>query len=419
MSKPVIQIENISKLYQLGEVGTGTLSHDLTRAWAKLCGKPDPFAKIGLVNDREQSGGDFVWALKDINLEIKEGENLGIIGRNGAGKSSLLKLLSRVTAPTTGVIRTRGRIASLLEVGTGFHLELTGRENIYLNGTIMGMSRQEITARLEEIVEFSGCAKYIDTPVKRYSTGMLVRLGFSVAAHLECDILVVDEVLAVGDADFQRKSIKKLEDKNNSDGKTVLFVSHNLAQIQNLCHRGVVLTQGKVSFDGDIKSAIQSYAYGTTNLNPEIDLTTYPCAKNIMPGFEFKSLEFMNSQHEFYEKDSLKLKINYELYQTFSEAHIGITLSDYNQTVVECRSTANDQQHFFSKLGLNSVEVIIPLRLKHGTYTLNLGAVATKGLLAFIPNITRIEILPEKTLFESWKVPSAGLLITESHWKSV
>jgi lipopolysaccharide transport system ATP-binding protein len=253
-----IKAENISKQYRLGEVGTGTLSHDLHRAWAKLRGKPDPFAKVGEVNDREQVGGEYAWALRDISFDVEQGEILGIIGRNGAGKSTLLKILSRVTAPTSGKIKTRGRIASLLEVGTGFHPELTGRENVYLNGAIMGMTRSEITRRMEEIVEFSGCAKYIDTPVKRYSSGMTVRLGFAVAAHLDCETLIVDEVLAVGDAEFQRKCLSKMQDVA-SQGRTVIFVSHNMPSISRLTNRCIVISHGNVALDSTTYDAVSYY----------------------------------------------------------------------------------------------------------------------------------------------------------------
>lgn len=254
-----LKIEDISKMYRLGTVGTGTLSHDINRYWAMLRGRPDPTLKIGMENNRAESGGDYVWALRDINLEVKQGEILGIIGRNGAGKSTLLKLLSRVTAPTTGAIKAKGRIASLLEVGTGFHPELTGRENVYLNGAIMGMTRPEITRRLDEIVEFSGCAKYIDTPVKRFSSGMTVRLGFAVAAHLDCEILIVDEVLAVGDSKFQKKCIGKIQEVTEDSGKTVLFVSHNMNSIGNLCTRAVTLDKGTSAFEGDVCDAIELY----------------------------------------------------------------------------------------------------------------------------------------------------------------
>ena len=230
MSDIAIQFENVGKLYHLGSVGTGTLSHDLNRWWqTKILRKEDPYLRIGETNDRAHRGNsDFVWALRDINFEVKQGEVVGIIGKNGAGKSTLLKLLSRVTAPTTGVIRAKGRIASLLEVGTGFHQEMTGRENIYMNGAIMGMTRAEISRKLDAIVDFAGVERYLDTPVKRYSSGMTVRLGFAVAAFLEPEILVVDEVLAVGDAEFQKKAIGKMQDVSRGEGRTVLFVSHNM-----------------------------------------------------------------------------------------------------------------------------------------------------------------------------------------------
>lgn len=253
-----IRIETLSKRYRLGEVGTGTLSHDLHRAWARFRGMPDPFEKVGEVNRREQAGGEYAWALRDVSLDVEQGEIVGIIGRNGAGKSTLLKLLSRVTAPTSGSIKTRGRIASLLEVGTGFHPELTGRENIFLNGAILGMSKQEISRELDDIVEFSGCAKYIDTPVKRYSSGMSVRLGFSVAAHLECETLIVDEVLAVGDAEFQSRCIGKMKDIGQT-GRTILFVSHNMQSIENLCERCVMLAEGGVHCEGDPSGVIKEY----------------------------------------------------------------------------------------------------------------------------------------------------------------
>lgn len=318
-----IKIESVSKLYRLGTVGTGTLSHDLNRWWHQIRGKEDPYAKIGQVNDRTKraasdekreasedpatssplasrhsqlsspsplassssqlssplasrnsslraSGPDYVWALKDINLEVAQGEILGIIGRNGAGKSTLLKLLSRVTAPTTGAIKTKGRIASLLEVGTGFHPELTGRENIYMNGAILGMRRHDITRQLDAIVEFSGCAKYLDTPVKRYSSGMLVRLGFAVAAHLSCEILIVDEVLAVGDAAFQAKCTDTMSNVAAS-GRTILFVSHNLAAVSTICSSCLYIDKGCIDFNGSTKEATHRYING--NKPPIADFT--------------------------------------------------------------------------------------------------------------------------------------------------
>jgi lipopolysaccharide transport system ATP-binding protein len=263
MSDIAIKFENISKQYRLGEIGTGTLSHDLNRWWHKVRGKEDPYLKIGqessLSSLSAQLSEDYVWALRDIKLEVKQGEVLGIIGKNGAGKSTLLKILSKVTRPTTGIIKTRGRIASLLEVGTGFHPEMTGRENIYMNGSIMGMTRVEITRKFDEIVDFAGVEKYIDTPVKRYSSGMMVRLGFAIAAHLEPEILVVDEVLAVGDSEFQKKAISKMEDVTSHRGRTILFVSHNMGAVRNLCSNGIVLQNGLIGFEGEMGQAVDHY----------------------------------------------------------------------------------------------------------------------------------------------------------------
>lgn len=267
-----IKLEHVSKQYRLGVIGTGTIAHDLNRWWALLRGKEDPYSKIGQVNEREESAsGEYVWALQDVNLEVERGTVLGIIGRNGAGKSTLLKLLSRVTSPTTGVIKARGRIASLLEVGTGFHPELTGRENIYMNGAVLGMRRFEIAEQLDAIVEFSGCQKYLDTPVKRYSSGMTVRLGFAVAAHLNCETLIVDEVLAVGDLEFQAKCIGKMKEVSQS-GRTVLFVSHNMASIKKLCDRGVLVERGRVSAATDIEETINAYTSKFRLSDASIDL---------------------------------------------------------------------------------------------------------------------------------------------------
>lgn len=256
-----IEFNNISKLYRLGLVSSGTLSNDLKRWWQmSILGKEDPFMKVGSENDRSKAAdSEYVWALKDIDFKVEQGDVVGIIGKNGAGKSTLLKLLSKVTGPTTGTIKAKGRIASLLEVGTGFHSELTGRENIYMNGTILGMTKSEIDGKLDEIVDFSGCARYIDTPVKRYSSGMMVRLGFAVAAHLDPEILVVDEVLAVGDAEFQKKAIGKMQDVSKSEGRTVLFVSHNMASIKALCKSGVLLEYGRVKYSGEINDVVNYY----------------------------------------------------------------------------------------------------------------------------------------------------------------
>jgi lipopolysaccharide transport system ATP-binding protein len=260
MNNIAIKAENLSKAYQLGEIGTGTISRDLERWWAKLRGKEDPFLRIGETNDRSVKGSsNVVWSLKDLNFEIEQGDAVGIIGRNGAGKSTLLKILSRVTSPTTGIVKVKGRIASLLEVGTGFHPELTGRENIYLNGAILGMRKAEIKRKFDEIVDFAGVERYIDTPVKRYSSGMYVRLAFAVAAHLESEILIVDEVLAVGDAEFQKKCLGKMGDVSKGEGRTVLFVSHNMGSITALCNKGILLNNGLKIFEGEAIDTIYSY----------------------------------------------------------------------------------------------------------------------------------------------------------------
>lgn len=274
-----IEFENIGKLYQLGSVGTGTLSHDLNRWWqTKILGNEDPYLEIGETNDRtRKSKSGFVWALRDISFNVEEGDVVGIIGPNGAGKSTLLKILSHITTPTTGEIRGWGRIASLLEVGTGFHPEMTGRENIFMNGAILGMTRHEINRKLEDIVDFAGIERYLDTPVKRYSSGMRIRLGFSIAAFLEPEILVVDEVLAVGDAEFQKKAIGRMHDLSQGAGRTVLFVSHNMAAVRSLCRRGIVLKDGQVVYDGPVGEAIEHYISGSAVLE---DRKIVDCIRN-------------------------------------------------------------------------------------------------------------------------------------------
>ncbi|MDO5130626.1 MAG: ABC transporter ATP-binding protein [Prevotellaceae bacterium] len=276
MSRKVIEFDGVGKQYVLGTFGTGTLSHDLNRWWASIRGKEDPYLKVGEVNDRTQKGDSrFVWALKDISFSVEQGDVVGIIGKNGAGKSTLLKILSRVTSPTIGSIKVKGRIASLLEVGTGFHPEMTGRENIYMNGSIMGMTRAEITRKLDEIVDFAGVEKYLDTPVKRYSSGMIVRLGFAIAAHLDPEILVVDEVLAVGDAEFQKKAIGKMHDVANGEGRTVLFVSHNMAAVKSLCKNGVVMQNGQVAFKGNIDDSLKFYLNNETQINSDAKIMSH------------------------------------------------------------------------------------------------------------------------------------------------
>lgn len=272
MTNTVISVENLSKSYQLGVIGTGTFFGDLNRWWAKQRNKPDPYLKVGEA-DHGNRDGETIWALKDVNFSVQQGEALGIIGRNGAGKSTLLKILSQVTSPTSGAVKVKGKIASLLEVGTGFHPELTGRENTYLNGAIMGMSRAEVSRKFDEIVDFSGVEQFIDTPVKRYSSGMYVRLAFAVAAHLEPEILIVDEVLAVGDAQFQKKSLGKM-DEVAKHGRTILFVSHNLAAISNLCTSAILLDKGTLVLNSSTRDTVSLYLRKQyTEQTGDIDLT--------------------------------------------------------------------------------------------------------------------------------------------------
>lgn len=301
-----IEFENVSKQYRLGLVGTGTLAHDIRRFWiTNILRQEDPYLKIGETNDRTSKGNsDYVWALRDITFNVEQGDVVGIIGKNGAGKSTLLKLLSRVTGPTTGTIRAHGRIGSLLEVGTGFHPEMTGRENIFMNGAILGMTKREIQAKLDEIIDFSGCERYIDTPVKRYSSGMMVRLGFAVAAHLDPEILVVDEVLAVGDAEFQKKAIGKMQDVSKGEGRTVLFVSHNMASIKNLCHHGVLLENGMVKMTGMVDEVVEEYL--TQNLKEVGDISYLEGNQLKRISAQTKDVEILSLKREMpYSIDSL------------------------------------------------------------------------------------------------------------------
>jgi lipopolysaccharide transport system ATP-binding protein len=326
-----IKVENLSKAYQLGEIGTGTISRDLERWVAKLRGKEDPFLKIGEANDRATKGtSDVVWSLKDINFEINQGDAVGIIGRNGAGKSTLLKLLSRVTSPTTGNIKVKGRIASLLEVGTGFHPELTGRENIYLNGAILGMRKKEIDRKFDEIVDFSGVERYIDTPVKRYSSGMYVRLAFAVAAHLESEILIVDEVLAVGDAEFQKKCLGKMGEVSKGEGRTVLFVSHNMAAVTTLCNNCILLKNGTIKSFGSTGFVIDKYIMSGNSFEGEIleaDIKyeqKYEWAKIKA----IRTIGLKGTTNNFGINEAIKIEMEYEVLRDGEMIHSSVHILD-------------------------------------------------------------------------------------------
>lgn len=327
MAEIVLQVENLWKQYRLGLLGTNTIKEDLTRFWANLRGKEDPTLKIGEVNDRENITGEYVWALQDINFEVERGEVVGIIGKNGAGKSTLLKILSRVTAPTKGQVKVNGRIASLLEVGTGFHPELSGRENIFLNGAILGMSKQEIRFKFDEIVEFSGIGKYIDTPVKRYSSGMYVRLAFAVAAHLEPEILIVDEVLAVGDAEFQKKCLGKMKEVAG-EGRTVLFVSHNMSAVQRLCTKAILLQNGVIQSSGAVENTISEYL--TINKGNRIDFNDPKIRVGPNHFSRFTEIILIDKQgktvNEFFMGNFLQIKFSFALSEDVQNLEIGISL---------------------------------------------------------------------------------------------
>ncbi|NDW17547.1 ABC transporter ATP-binding protein [Dysgonomonas sp. 216] len=330
MSDIAIKFENISKQYRLGTIGTGTISHDLNRWWHKMRGLEDPYLKIGEVNDRaSKATSEYVWALRDISFDVKQGEVLGIIGKNGAGKSTLLKILSRVTSPTLGSIKAKGRIASLLEVGTGFHPEMTGRENIFMNGAIMGMTKHEIKSKLDEIISFAGVEKYVDTPVKRYSSGMTVRLGFAIAAHLEPEILVVDEVLAVGDAEFQKKAIGKMQDVSRSEGRTVLFVSHNIGAVKSLCNRGVILQNGMVSSVGDIDFIIDKYLQGEgDNFVERNDEWIESACERLKVKAPYFVDECGDVQQIFSQGENVKVVFEFEFVDSFKNIVVGVALNN-------------------------------------------------------------------------------------------
>jgi len=381
MSKIAIRAENISKQYRLGEIGTGTISHDLNRWWHKVKGKEDPYLKIGDSNNRSQKGeSDYVWSLKDINFEINQGDAVGLIGRNGAGKSTLLKLLSKVTKPTTGQFKVNGRIASLLEVGTGFHPEMTGRENIYLNGAILGMRRAEITLKFDEIVDFAGIERYIDTPVKRYSSGMYVRLAFAVAAHLESEILIVDEVLAVGDAEFQSKCLGKMGAISNEEGRTVIFVSHNMHSIQKLCPKSIYLSEGQVKEFNNTANVITNYLnFGLIN-NADVSIKNQ--IEKLTTSLEFKltQIKVLQNNLPIYGtiKNGLPLEIiiSYSVFEVIKNFRIYIDILDsQGMILIKNFHDCDCSEPTVIEPGLYTSKVIIPSNfLAAKKYIIKVGA---------------------------------------------
>jgi len=376
-----IKVTNLSKAYQLGLIGTGTLQSDLKRWYARTRGKEDPFLKIGETNDRTVKGeSNIVWSLKDINFEIEQGDAVGIIGRNGAGKSTLLKILSRVTAPTTGKITGNGRVASLLEVGTGFHPELTGKENIYLNGAILGMRKKEITRQFDAIVDFAGVERYIDTPVKRYSSGMYVRLAFAVAAHLESEILIVDEVLAVGDAEFQKKCLGKMNDVSKGEGRTVLFVSHNMAAVKTLCSKAVLLENGMITLNGSSDNAISYYLKGSADSPDKKLFNTFYDKEE----FRLNQINVYNkncSNGVLTENDEIELLTDITLKKSDAQYHITYHL--YNEMGEAMFSFSHNNIRLLT--GRNQAICVFPASFFNpGTYYLSLFIVKNRATAVFV-----------------------------------
>lgn len=367
----ILQIENLSKQYRLGVIGTGTISHDLNRWWYKIRGKEDPYLKIGEKNARTTVGSsNYVWALKEVSFNVEKGEVLGIIGKNGAGKSTLLKILSKVTMPTTGIIRSKGRIASLLEVGTGFHPELTGKENIFLNGAILGMTKAEIKSKFEEIVEFAGVQRYVNTPVKRYSSGMKVRLAFAVAAHLEPEILVVDEVLAVGDAEFQKKAIGKMQDIAKGEGRTVLFVSHDMTNIQNLCNKSILLENGAMVMHGDTEDVIKHYLQGSE----ETYVKSLKEHRNRKKGIQeiMQNITIGDGSSKVISGKDLKIHIDLDL-TSLEEFSIGYLFKNEKGQVIMASNTMQYGKKLHPKAGKNNIDIVIKdLPLAPASYSVSL-----------------------------------------------
>jgi lipopolysaccharide transport system ATP-binding protein len=426
MSDTVIKVEGLGKLYKLGEYGTGSISHDLNRWFARVRGREDPFATIGEVNDRTSKGAsDYVWALKDINFKVSQGEMLGIIGRNGAGKSTLLKVLSKVTTPSEGRIKIKGRIASLLEVGTGFHPELTGRENIFLNGAILGMTKTEIKKKFDEIVDFAGVERYIDTPVKRYSSGMYVRLAFAVAAFLEPEILIVDEVLAVGDAEFQKKCIGRMKDVSRNDGRTVLFVSHNMAMVEELCHTGIFLKNGITSEKLPIKTATQKYWGDIAALKENHNLENRK-DRDGRGDLRFTGIEFFNSEgaatNIFRQGEKITLKLSYKLAEDFRDlegVHFSLSIVDSAGTLLinHCSDLVGWVYNMEDLQNANAVSFSLShFDFKEGDYFINLDCVHSYEFIDRIDYAGELSIVSALP-YNYVKPIRAGLLATEGYWK--
>lgn len=418
----VIKADKVSKLYRLGVISSKTLSQDFNRFLARLRGKEDPYLKIGALNSRDiKNENDFVFALKDISFEINKGEIVGIIGKNGAGKSTLLKILSRVTTPSTGNLKVKGRIASLLEVGTGFHQELTGRENIYLNGSILGMSKKEITGKFDEIVDFSGVETYIDTPVKRYSSGMYVRLAFAVAAHLEPEILIVDEVLAVGDAEFQKKCLGKMQEVSTRDGRTILFVSHNMGAISSLCTSAILLEKGLLKSSGSTDNIISQYLTTENSLKPfqefeDQDTDVY-----------FKKIAIHSDKDETASNEldvryPVTIKFSYKVKNFINGTSIAFSIYSKSGTKLFYSSEKVDDllSNIDDKTGAHTAEVTIPGHfLSPGSYFINASLqIENIQMFDFKEGTLHFEIIESGTSLHKFKGKDIGLVLVDLEWKN-
>jgi lipopolysaccharide transport system ATP-binding protein len=408
MSQVAIKVENLSKIYKLGEIGTGTLSQDIER-WIRvnLLKLEDPFANIDTQQGSRKHKNEQVKILEDINFEINKGEAVGIIGKNGAGKSTLLKILSRITSPTTGRIKIYGRLASLLEVGTGFHPELTGRENIFLNGALLGMKKNEIMSKFDEIVEFSGIAKFIDTPVKRYSSGMYVRLAFAVAAHLESEILIVDEVLAVGDAEFQKKCLGKMQDITKGEGRTILFVSHNLAAVENFCEKSIFIEKGKLKMIGETNSIIQQYlttvsSVGGLKLSELTDRKGNQQLKFLDYWFEQDGIYCETNLEAFV---NLKIGIEYEVkdYENIHNLQIDLGINDMYEQRISLLTTTISNERIPNTNNNKIVFEINQFPIAPGSYNCTLFSTINGEITDWISNIMQFNVL-EKDYYKSGKI---------------
>jgi ABC-type polysaccharide/polyol phosphate transport system ATPase subunit len=420
-----ISLNNISKAYQLGVFNTGSISSDIARWWALKRGKEDPYLKIGEENDRSSKGqSDIVWSLKDLTFDIQKGESVGIIGRNGAGKSTLLKVLSQITHPTSGQMRLKGKVASLLEVGTGFHPELTGRENVFLNGAILGMRKEEIKRKFDEIVAFSGVERYIDTPVKRYSSGMYVRLAFAVAAHLESDILIVDEVLAVGDAEFQKKCLGKMNDLGNSSGRTILFVSHNMSSIKALCEKSIFLEKGKIQSIGKTVDVISQYlsAYVPEKSDEGFIDRGLSLIGNGDAWFtRFLPVKNNTGCTEFFFGDKPKFLIELQVDKEITNAALALMIvSIYGETIGMANPNISYKPIELSK-GKYRLEIVLDDTLMPGDYSFNLSIAEhySGASIDFIESVGSIKILKDsidKGIDYPWNVIH-GYIKPNSQWE--